>query len=173
VRIKEARGIGMMKYDRLKENIETLCTHNERHIPVYHITDGKKHEIDLIREIVSDCREILDKIEQGTLIELPCKVGDTVYVIASCNDVDMYRIYEENRCECPFEYDCDYEDCDAKGTTLRIFDTKVTGIYSTVGYKGFFVEFEYLNVQYQLEDFGEKFFLTREEAEKRLKELQE
>jgi hypothetical protein len=116
--------------------------------------------------------ELEDKIEQGKLKELPCKVGDTVYVIASCNDVDMYRIYEENRCECPFEYDCDYEDCDANGTTLRIFDTKVTGIYSTVGYKGFFVEFEYLNVQYQLEDFGEKFFLTREEAKKRLKELQ-
>jgi hypothetical protein len=126
-----------------------------------------------INRIGKRLAELEDKIEQGTIIELPCKVGDTVYVIASCNDVDMYRIYEENRCECPFEYDCDYEDCDAKGTTLRVFDTKVTGIYGTVGYKGFFVEFEYLNVQYQLEDFGEKFFLTREEAEKRLKELQE
>lgn len=70
----------MMKYERLKENIETLCTHNERHIPVFHITDGKKHEIYLIREIVADCREILDKIEQGTLV-----------------DTETYFIVEENQ----------------------------------------------------------------------------
>lgn len=52
----------MSDYKRLKENIETLCAHNERHIPVSHITGGAKYEIDLIREIVADCHEILDKI---------------------------------------------------------------------------------------------------------------
>lgn len=61
----------MSEYKRLKENIETLCIHNERHIPVYHITGGGKYEIDLIREIVSDCREILSKIDQGELVEIP------------------------------------------------------------------------------------------------------
>ena len=91
--------------------------------------------------ILNRLAELEDKIEQGTLIELPCKVGDTVYVIATCSDVDMYRIYEENRYDCPFEYDCDYEDCDRERATLRIFDTKVIGIYSSVGIKGFFVEF--------------------------------
>lgn len=53
--------------------------------------------------ILNRLAELEDKIEQGTLIELPCKVGDTVYVIATCSDVDMYRIYEENRYDCPFE----------------------------------------------------------------------
>ena len=123
------------------------------------------------RTILKRLWDLENKIEQGTLIELPCKVGDEVYVIATCSDVDMWRIYEENRYQCPFEYDCDYEDCDRDRTTLRIFDTKVTGIYGTVGIKGFFVEFEYLNIQYKLEDFREKFFLTREEAEKKLEEL--
>ena len=116
-------------YERLKDNIETLSTHNERHIPVFHITDGKKPETDLIREIVSDCREILNKIEQGTLIELPCKVGDSFYS------------YEG------LKYTCYGVEIGKDGIYLRtVYDMKFL--------------------------FGKDAFLTREEAEKRLLELQ-
>lgn len=89
-----------------------------------------------------DCRiaynklsAIEDKIEQGTMIELPCKVGDKVYVIADgiwhCQEVWQFR----------------YDSC-------GLF-VKTVGVYP--------YDFEW----------GETAFLTREEAEKRLKELQE
>lgn len=71
----------MGEYKRLKDNLDILENHNEIHTPIFHLTDGKTHEQDLIRELISDCRELLNKLENGTLIELPCKVGDTVYCI--------------------------------------------------------------------------------------------
>ena len=77
--------------------------------------------------------ELEDKIEQGTLIELPCKVGDTIYLI-----------FEERW------------SVGKKETYLYIRKTKLT----------------YGNMERVIKEYGEFVFLTREEAEKRLKELQ-
>ena len=71
----------MTDRDRLKENIQLLNKHNQSNRPIYKISNGRKYEFDVINEIVKDVSLILDKIEKGTLIELPCKVGDTVYCI--------------------------------------------------------------------------------------------
>jgi hypothetical protein len=116
-----------MKYERLKENLQILDAHNHGHGKVISLTGGQKTETVLIDEIVSDYRKILDKIEQGTLIELPCKVGDTVYVIHQDWDEDCKDFY--------------YIDDDK--FSFYLFDW-----------------------------WGVTVFLTREEAEKRLKELQ-
>lgn len=70
-----------MEYKRLNENVTILNMHNHRFRSIEQLTDGKKTENQVIDEIVHDTIEILDKIEHGTLIELPCKVGDTVYYI--------------------------------------------------------------------------------------------
>ena len=67
-----------------KTRSKTIRIHNERHIPVLQLCD--KTEYQLTRDIISDCTELIDKIENGTLIELPCKVGDTVYEINSCSN---------------------------------------------------------------------------------------
>lgn len=82
-----------MKYERLKNNIEILKRHNLTHEPVSYITDGKKHEIDLINEIVEDCEKILNDEEQGLIVKLPCKVGDTFYRVTQ--DCGIYRIIED------------------------------------------------------------------------------
>lgn len=37
--------------------------------------------------------ELEDKIENGTLVELPCKVGDTVFIIAK-QGMDIYTVEE-------------------------------------------------------------------------------
>ena len=92
--------------------------------------------------------ELEDKIENGTLIELPCKVGETLYFIYNRPFVDKPnltpRIYE---------------------TTNWYFDIDKGGIAISTrnpyGYNGEY--FYYL---------GETVFLTKAEAEKRLKELQ-
>ena len=81
---------------------------------------------------------IENKIEQGTLIELPCKVGDTVY-----------RIRQK-----PYK---------------AALERTVVSVSICMNYKG--------NVEWRLfttaeDTLGKTVFLTREEAEKRLKELQ-
>ncbi len=79
--------------------------------------------------------ELEDKIEQGTLIELPCKVGDTVY------ETEGVRIYEHK--------------------IDRIIYVDKMLIYDTN------------EIMFDERAIGVSIFLTREEAEKRLKELQE
>lgn len=78
--------------------------------------------------------ELEDKIEQGTLIELPCKVGDTVYfIIKSGNEFVLL----EDTCI---------------GFTIADGETHI-GLE---------------NIPVAVN----KYYFTREEAEKRLKELQ-
>lgn len=151
----------MSEYKRLKENIETLYAHNERHIPVFHITGGAQHEIDLIREIVSDCREILNKIEQGTLIELPCKVGDKVYI-----DERVYRhsvFYNHIIVGIKFLVV-------GRVTSIRITKKQIL-MRVKVEYAG--NPFRHKEINFPIGAIGKTLFLTREEAEAKLKELQE
>ena len=51
---------------------------------------------DYEREGYNRLAELEDKIEQGTLIELPCKVGDKIY------QTDGFRIYESMIVEITF-----------------------------------------------------------------------
>lgn len=55
---------------------------------------GSPAELELYRKLA----ELEDKIENGTLIELPCKVGDTVYELERyiyCDGEDHWEIEEE------------------------------------------------------------------------------
>lgn len=88
-------------------------------------------------------QEYRSKIEQGTLIELPCKVGDTVYRVTqsyrSAGQVTPYIVKE-------------------------IIINKKGVSYLTIALKG--------TQSITCKVKSETVFLTREEAEKRLKELQ-
>lgn len=106
--------------------------------------------IDLTQElgysyIYKRLHELEDKIEQGTLIELPCKVNDTVYWLIA---------------------------------NKYIIECVVTLINISVGKKTHFTVWakqkcEGVENDFSSDDLGEEWFLTREEAEKRLEELQE
>lgn len=86
--------------ERLKNNIAILKQHNLTHEPVYHITDGKLYEIDLINEIVEDCEEIFKDEEQGLIVRLPCKVGDNVYIpYPSFNEIEEWQVVSFHICE--------------------------------------------------------------------------
>lgn len=134
--------------DRLKENIQILKRHNERHIPVFHITDGKKHEIDLINEIVEDVSLIVEKMENKTLVEVPCEVGQTVYMpweyggTKGIAFLDVIFIV--------FDYKKPYIKTD--------FDTDDNGFWELCNGGVFYFD-----------DFGKTVFLTEEEAGKALK----
>lgn len=90
--------------------------------------------------------ELEDKIEQGTLIALPCKVGDTVYYTSP-------------------EY---YNSLLVEYTVTEISQTREgirLAVYGSPKEKGL--------ITYLWESYiGKTVFLTREEAEKHLKEIQ-
>lgn len=84
--------------------------------------------------------ELEDKIENGTLIELPCKVGDTVYILEKAV---LRAHWDEHR------YIVDEWD------KLAVYEK------------------EFNLVLFAVSKVGKDYFLTREKAEKRLKEIQE
>ena len=85
--------------------------------------------------------ELEDKIENGTLVELPCKAGDTVYF-------DTYR----------------------HGESIGVQPHKVERVEVVA-----ITERTFGNVGADIPEwqFGKSVFLTKSEAEARLKELQE
>ena len=110
---------------------------------------------------MADLREKLkeyeDLEEQGLLLRLPCKVGDTVWVITSPFNVFEGIEYNENlRDEC-------YES----------FISSVTFYKNSVQYRiNAKVTNHFISAYYYEQDFGKTIFLTRAEAEQKLKEME-
>lgn len=86
--------------------------------------------------------ELEDKIEQGLMIELPCKVGDTVY--------EVFKDHIP-----PFIKETKIEKIVVTGKGLRLRLAR-NSFYETA-----------------VSSIGKTLFFTREEAEAKLKELQE
>ena len=92
-----------------------------------------------------------EKIENKTLIELPCKVGDTVYMPWVFNGVNSIAYLT---------------------VTHIIFDTKKAYIKTDFSTDDGEYWEKYKGGKYNFEDFGKMVFLTKTEAEAKLKELQ-
>lgn len=103
--------------------------------------------------------------EKGLLVRLPCNVGDTVYVWCSCDFVCTTRDGDTGITECPFETDCDLEECDDKN--VRLFRTSVDCIFHN-GY-GWQITARGIGIEIEIGDFGKTVFLSCEEAEQALK----
>lgn len=107
-------------------------------------------------DLIHRLAELEDKIENGTLIELPCKVGDTVWQIF------------KNCLSCPFcllkEYE--YECCRKPMGVLHgmVFDKNCNYMIIPRTFSNS------INVK-QLKNFGKTIFLTKAEAEAKLEEL--
>lgn len=97
-----------------------------------------------------------DAEEQGLLLRLPCKVGDVVYVVTSPFNVFDDIEYDENMKDEVYEsyvssitfYEC--------GEQYRIY-AKATN--------------HFIGAYFRECDFGKTVFLTKSEAEEKLKEL--
>lgn len=113
-----------------------------------------------------------DLEEAGRLIEPPCAVGDTVYVVTACENVVMNHDNDyftgTGAIKCPYEDDCPYADCGDENK--RVFETYCSTIY--LDEDGFNIILEDFAFTATLEDFGKTVFLTKEEAERKLKELE-
>lgn len=109
------------------------------------------------------CRMILEKLadyedleEQGLLVRLPCKVGDTVWVVTSPINVCGYDEYDGDAEYEVYESFLSSVSYYASGEQFRIY-TKVTN--------------SFIAAYFRECDFGESIFLTREDAEKKLEEM--
>ena len=110
----------------------------------------KVDDVGLTTHILQELKEYRDLEEQGLLLKLPCKVGTTVYVIDTiyeCDNDYMDCIMEfPDRYQCERGFKCEYEH-EKIVVKPESFDFKM------------------------LDNFNKTVFLTKEEAEEKLKEL--
>lgn len=94
------------------------------------------------KEATETLSKLVDKIENGTLIEFPCKVGDTIYEAIKGLSVQEYKV---DSISFTLPYKRGVMDC------KRIKDNA--------------------HWKFWLEDINKTWFLTKEQAEAKLKEL--
>lgn len=146
-----------MKYKRLTERVGKGVA----------IKETSRNDNMSIWNAIHRLAELEDKIEQGTLIELPCKVGDTMYKLCSVNSkIQMGQMWDGrivkrncDRCAymlCPC-YDIGLRERDNPLFIDVIEEIKINSLEFAVKIKPY---------------VGTIWFITREEAEARLKEVQ-
>lgn len=95
--------------------------------------------------------DTLEKLEEGKLVELPCKVGDTVYYLGGHYERHKTKVYVNE----VIKGIVDHITIGQKGVPqIDVCDDK--NAWTTFDC---------------VDDFGKTVFLTREEAEKKLEEL--
>ena len=104
----------------------------------------------------SDFADYEDLEEQGRLIKLPCKAGDTVYVVTSPFNVFDDIEYDENTKDEVYESYVSSTTFYKSGEQYRIY-AKATN--------------HFIGAYFRECDFGKTVFLTKSEAEAKLKEL--
>ena len=137
-----------------------------------------------------DFQDIIDKLaeyeiaeEEGRLVVLPVGIGDEVYIIEKCQNIPERldgTLYDSDGGTgtatgyyCPYEANCPFDDddftiCDDYKEKLAVFKDYVDEIHIRENEISIFAE---NTCQYC--SFGKTMFLTREEAEKALKEMEE
>lgn len=115
---------------------------------------AKDHE--QLAEWLEKSKEYQQLEEQGRLIKLPCKVGDTVYVVTSPFNVFDDIEYDENMKDEVYESYVSSTTFYKSGEQYRIY-AKATN--------------RFIGAYFRECDFGKTVFLTKSEAESKLKEL--
>ena len=116
------------------------------------------------KQIYDRLAEYEDAEEQGLLVRLPCKVGDTVYWLnynrSACRTCDLFSSFYGVDCMCDKHYELYPE---------------INSVYDDKHCPKHFIEIvnrkaDLKWIVYHLNDFGKTVFLTREEAEKALED---
>lgn len=103
-----------------------------------------------------ELKKYKDLEEQGLLVRLPCKVGDTVWVVTSPINVFEYDEYDGDAEYEVYESFLSSVSYYASGEQFRIY-AKVTN--------------SFIAAYFRECDFGKSIFFTREEAKKKLEEM--
>ena len=119
--------------------------HYERIEPVNEACRIGMNAIKRVHELEAENAELRDRLSRA--VELPCKVGDTIFYV---------------------QYFCDYKGCDS---TTQQFCCGCKEMIEREKHKEKYVICEKSFVLKDLEKIGKKYFTTREAAEARLAEL--
>lgn len=109
-------------------------------------------DCDRLKAMVNHLAEFEDLEEHGLLVRLPCKIGEKVY-IPRCIE------------ECKYDFECPFEDFEEQSKCCE--DQPCENAYKV--YKIIEPAFELK----MLANIGTRIFLTREEAEAKLKEMRD
>lgn len=126
-----------------KERLETT--------PLISSTIKEHWEHKQVAEYLKKLKEYQQLEEQGRLIKLPCKVGDTVYVngVRGCGEAEKYRVIR-----------VDYHSTLGTGRNEFYIEALLCADPDSV-------------ITFYDKQFGKTVFLTKSEAEAKLKELVE
>lgn len=164
---------GESEFDEILKNVALR-------LAAYEDTGLEPETVSKIRDIVLDISGNLDRLRElaqadgdGRCVVLPCKVGDTVYVVGTCKEIksffdDEYLWPEESNC--PFEDSCDAEECEENH--IRIFETLVTDFWigeQNENHPEVFLES--ISEGKMVSDFGKTVFRDKEEAEAALERM--
>lgn len=125
-----------MNYERLTNNLASTCYCNsiDCKIPC--------HEC-YYKKVFDRLAELEDKIKKGTLIELPCKVGEIVYgVVSKCSIID----------------NCEFRNSERENCLRGICEEHIKEVPFDLVFQNY---------------MGKTIFTSKEEAEAKLKELKE
>lgn len=95
--------------------------------------------------------ELENKIENGLLIELPCKIGDTIYVVPSEVNFRLNKLFHGGELNYAYEQPV---------SSISVYPDDI--VIHTCD------DVEMVSMKM----YGERWFLTEEEAKKRLEELE-
>lgn len=112
---------------------------------------------DYASKVLTKLADYEDAEEQGLLLRLPCKVGDTVYVITSPFNVFDDIEYDENMKDEVYEAYVSSVSFYESGEQYRIY-ANVTN--------------DFIGVYFRKCDFGKTVFLAKSEAEAKLAEME-
>ena len=141
--------------------------------------------LDRIEWIAKKCDEYARAEEQDLLLRLPCKVGDTVYAICTCEAVGTVldgTLYGSNGgfgtatgYYCPYELSdkcphIDADDCDECKNIEAVFEDTID--YINITEYEVIIGLRNTNLCVTIDELGKKVFLTKAEAEQKLKDME-
>lgn len=140
---------------------------------------------ELLKYALEKLAEYEDLEEQGLLLLLPCKVGSTVYAICTCEAVGTVldgTLYGSNGgfgtatgYYCPYELSdkCPHteaDDCEECKNIENVFEDTVD--YINITECEILIGLKNTNLCVTVDEIGKTVFLTQEEAEQKLKEME-
>lgn len=151
--IKHAKEVADMNYNDAEKFDSNDSAEN--YIKANCMKCAEEHE--KLAEWLEELKSYKGLEEQGLIVRLPCKVGDTVWVVTSPINVFGYDEYDGDAEYEVYESFLSSVSYYASGEQFRIY-AKVTN--------------SFIAAYFRECDFGESIFLTREDAEKKLEKLQ-
>ena len=132
-------------------------------------------EIKKILKVAEKLKNYEDAEEQGLLLRLPCKVGDTVYVDAAILPVNNMECYEDTDREVPTYFQARVVSFRFARRNWMKIAVREKWLYKWIddetGPDSNYIECN-KNFTIPLSDIGKTLFLTQEEAEAKLKEME-